>query len=209
LAQDKVATYEVLSAADISAVPHVLARSLPGEPIHKAELKHGLAEGDIVIKPLSGTGGRGVERYAELDAALEFIQTSPEPAWAISPYLEIVSETRFIMFGGKALLAYEKQQPEIKNGLKFYNLSHGAVAVDIPDPEIQASMCGLAERTCRELGLKMAAVDIVSLEDGSQMVLEVNDGFSMEYYARQGAEYKKRAIELYDTIVASMFGSPS
>lgn len=205
LAQDKVATYEVLREGDIPAVPHLLVRSLLGEPLPVRHLRQAFPTEDVVIKPLDGTGGRGVQRFTELDVALAAVQTSPEPAWAVSPYLDIISETRLIVLDGSVLLAYEKQQPELKDGVKFYNLSHGAVAVDVSEGDVPEPMRDSALRTCRALGLKMAAVDIVTTANGEQLVLEVNDGFSMEYYARQGDGYKNRAIELYDTIVAYMF----
>ncbi len=204
IAQDKVATYLVLAEHNIPAVPHILARSLPGESINRAGLKAQFTS-DIVIKPLSGTGGRDVTRYADITEALTVIEASNEPAWAVSPYLNIEQETRCIVLDGDTILAYEKQQPEIINGLKFFNLSHGAIAVDVATEALATEVQQLARDTCKQLGLRLAAVDIVTLTDGTRLVLEVNDGFSMEYYARQSEQNKNRAISLYDTIVAAMF----
>ena len=55
------------------------------------------------------------------------------------------------------------------------------------------------------LGLRLAAVDVVVLADGSMRVLEVNAGFMMENFIRQTDEYKNRAVRIYDAIVAKMF----
>lgn len=205
LAQDKVATYEVLRAAGLSAVPHMLVRSVAGEPIAASRFEHRFDGKDVVVKPLIGTGGRGVQRYATTQAALAYIGESSEPSWAMSPYLDIISETRLVVLEGTLLLAYEKQQPELRGGLKLYNLSHGAVAVDIAEADVQLSLRSLAVRTCSALGLRLAAVDIITTAQNEQLVLEVNDGFSMEYYARQSAGCKKRSIQLYDTIITRMF----
>ncbi len=205
IAQDKVATYEILQAAGVPAVRHLLVRSVANEPVQTEKLSTQFANLAVVIKPLNGTGGRGVDYYTDVHEALEFIQTSSEPAWAISPYLNIVAETRLIVIDSHVVLAYEKLQPQTEHGITFYNLSHGAQAVDIADGEIPEHSRDLALQACQELGLHMAAVDIVQTNAGEQMVLEVNDGFSMEYYARQSAEHKKRAIKLYDIIVENLF----
>lgn len=203
LAQDKVGTYEVLAASKIPAVRHSLVRAVTNQPVDVPKLQMLFPDGDVVIKPLSGTGGRGVQRYADIQQAVEYIRNSSEPAWAVSPYLDIVSETRLIVLDGAVLLAYEKQQPEIINGLKFYNLSRGAKAATIDQPA--EGLEKLAVETCQALGLRLAAVDIVQTARGEHMVLEVNDGFSMEYYVLQSQKNKNRVNALYDAVIAVMF----
>jgi glutathione synthase/RimK-type ligase-like ATP-grasp enzyme len=205
LAQDKVGTYEVLRAAGIPAVPHVLVRPVPSEPTAIAALQHKFTDTQVVVKPLNGTGGRGVRRYKHLEDALQFIDTAIEPAWAVCPYLDIRLETRLVVLNGEVVLVYEKHQPHLEHGVKFYNLSHGAHAVTIPNPDVSQELCRLAVTACEQMNLKLAAVDIVTLANGEQLVLEVNDGFSVEYYARQSAEDRERALKLYETIVAGLF----
>lgn len=57
IAQDKVATYLVLQAAGVSALRHVLVRSLLETPIDHAAVLAALPGGAVVLKPLTGTGG--------------------------------------------------------------------------------------------------------------------------------------------------------
>ncbi len=204
LAQDKVAMHVVLKQAGIASVEHALARSVPHQPIERSKLQ-AFSGAPLVIKPLDGSGGRGVSLAPTLDDAIRHITDAPEPAWAISPHYDLEQEFRLIMLRGQTLLAYEKTQPVEQHGLKFFNLSKGAIAADIADPDLTEKLEQIACTVCREASLQLAAVDIVRTATGELLVLEVNDGFMMENYARQSNEYKNRATQLYDTIVAKMF----
>lgn len=205
LAQDKVAMFAAMNAAGIRAIPHYLVRSLPRELIHDRELHQLLNGFPVVAKPLEGTSGRDVIRFDSTDNALAMIRRSGEPAWALAPYHDLQAEYRLIMLDGKLLLAYEKTQPTFRGELKLFNLSFGAIAADIADDALRSSLLAIAERVMQASALRLAAVDIVRPPDGSLMVLEVNDGISMEHYARQSVENKERAVATYEKIIAAMF----
>jgi glutathione synthase/RimK-type ligase-like ATP-grasp enzyme len=204
VAQDKVATYLALTRAGVAAVPHALVRSVPHEPDIATHLL-GKFNGPLVIKPLDGTGGRGVHKVSDAGAAVAVVQGSEEVAWAASPWYDVAAEYRVIVLDGQVLLAYEKTGAVELHGLRFYNLGLGAVAQDIASAQRLAEVSSIALETCRQLGLRLAAVDIVQAIDNGLLVLEVNDGIMMENYARQSAEYKARAARIYDAIVAAMF----
>jgi glutathione synthase/RimK-type ligase-like ATP-grasp enzyme len=204
LAQDKVATYTALQAAGVAAIPHYLVRSLPHELIHIKGLHEVLKDQRVVAKPLEGTGGRDVELFDSADAALAMIRGSGEPAWALSPHYDIQAEYRLIMLDEACLLTYEKTQPTMRSELRIFNLGFGAVAADLEDEELRGELLAIAKRVMRATGLRLAAVDIAKLPDGSLYVLEVNDGISMEHYARQSDAYKTRAIQTYEAILAAM-----
>jgi glutathione synthase/RimK-type ligase-like ATP-grasp enzyme len=205
VAQDKVATYIVLSAADVEVIPHYLVRSLPHDLIHLQELHHDLGGAPVVTKPLEGTGGREVALFQTVDDALSMIRASGKPAWAVSPYYELQAEYRLIMLDGSVMLAYEKTQPNYRGQLKLFNLNYGAVAGDLRDDALLAQLSEIALCVMKVTALRLAAVDIVRMPDGSLKVLEVNDGISMEHYARQSPEYETRAMEVYKAIVMAMF----
>jgi hypothetical protein len=205
LAQDKVAAYAALHAAGLAAIPHYLVRSLPHELIHVREL-HDLLDGlSVVAKPLEGTGGRDVVRLGSIADALDMIRESGEPAWAVAPHYNLQAEYRLIMLDGALLLAYEKTLPALRGDLKLFYLSYGAVAVDIADGELLAGLRSIAGRVMKATALRLAAVDIVRLPDGALQVLEVNDGISVEHYARQSPENRERGIRVYEAIVAALF----
>lgn len=205
LAQDKVATYMALAAAGIPAVEHYLIRTVPHDPQELRYEHHGLEGRPVVIKPLNGTGGRLVERYETIAEALDMVHRSGEPAWAVSPHYELQAEYRLIMLDGRPLLALEKTQPTLRGKLKLFNLGFGAVAADVADQVQLEQLQAMAAEVVRAMSLRLASVDIVRLENGSLRVLEVNDGITVEHYAHQSDEYKKRAVAVYDAIVQAMF----
>ena len=205
VAQDKVATYAVLEAVGIEAIPHYLVRSLPLELIHVENLHQMLDGMPVVAKPLEGTSGRDVVRFETVDEALAMIKSSGEPAWAVSPHIDLQAEYRLIMLEDTVMLTYEKSQPTFRGDLKLFNLGYGAVAIDIADADLLTQLSSIARKVMKATALRVAAVDIVRKLDGSLQVLEVNDGISMEHYARQSQAYETRATTVYDAIVAAMF----
>jgi len=202
LAQDKVATHLALKAAGIPSVQHLLARTYGMQMASLTEMVDFLPQGNsVVIKPLNGTGGRGIQRCEDVEQALAVIRDELEPAWTLSPYIDLIKETRLIVLDGAVLLAYEKRNPVIHDRMKFFNLCQGAKAVDIePSPVLHR----MARQTCDALSLRIAAVDIVHTVSGDDLVLEVNDGIMTENYARQSPANAQRAKKVYEAIIARM-----
>jgi glutathione synthase/RimK-type ligase-like ATP-grasp enzyme len=205
VAQDKVAAYSALHAAGIAAVPHYLVRSLPHELIRVRQLRQALKGTSVVAKPLQGTAGRDVAKYQNVDEALNMIRSSDEPAWALSPYQTLRAEYRLIMLDGALLLAYEKTKPVIRGDVLLYNLSHGAIAAELKPVELRDELLAIALNVMDAMSLRLAAVDIVRLNHGELAVLEVNDGISMEHYARQSEGNHTRAKHVYETIFDALF----
>lgn len=202
LARDKVATYQSLAADTIPAIEHYLARSRASVRVQMGNIAHLPEENPVVIKPLQGASGHGIHLFSTLGAAVAYLADQIHTDWAISPWYDIVSETRFIMCDGQLLLAYEKQNPITRDGLRYFNLGMGAQATDIiPTPD----MLDLAERAMKSAGLRLGAIDIATLADGRITIVEVNEGIMMEHYARQSDEYKNRALEVYGAIIDKMF----
>ncbi len=205
VAQDKVATYMVLNAAGVQAVPHYLVRSLPHEVIHTDALLHELAGVPVVAKPLEGTAGRDVALFGSVAEALATVRESGEPAWALSPHCPLEAEYRLIVLDGDVLLAYEKTRPHVRGGeLRLFNLSLGAVPVAIDGAGLLKELTGIAQSVMRAVALRLASVDIVRMPDGALKVLEVNDGIVMEHYARVSAENHARTAQIYEKITAAM-----
>lgn len=122
LANDKSAAFDVLSAHAVPAVEHRVF-------LHPRFLDFVDAGGnwrrllttfdgfgaDAVLKDNEGTGGYDVIRVRseiELEqAALRLFQVARSAA--LSPFIEIDAEQRFIMLGDSCLLAYGKERPEV------------------------------------------------------------------------------------------------
>lgn len=199
IAQDKVAAYQVLMAGSVAAVEHILIRT---KATH-AQWPQRELTGGFVLKPLMGTSGHGVHAFDAINEAKLVVQNSSIEAWALSPRINIVRETRYVMLDGNVLLAYDKQ-PAQQEGLVMFNLSKGARPQVIRPDEAQLT---IARNAMRVLGLRVAAVDIVETAAGETMVLEVNDGFMMEHFARTSPEYEKVAYDVYRKIIATMMES--
>lgn len=199
ISQDKVATYTVLAAHGIPAVQHELVRT-------KVSTANRQAFSDwqtIILKPLVGTSGHGISKFATIDEAVQYVEYSTIQAWAAAPYIDIESETRIVLLDGECLLSYKKEPVNV-NGLKMFNLGLGAQAVDIvPDDELLQ----LARDAQSTLGLRLCAVDIVTVTDGTRWVLEVNDAIMVENYARQSDDNRQRAAVIYSQIVDRLFTS--
>lgn len=194
IAQDKVASYQLLTAHDVPAVAHYLLRTKAGaQPLS--------LPGEVVLKPLVGTSGHLVRAFASIGQVREYIDTSTVEAWAVSPRLAIAREMRLIVLDSEVILSYEKLHPQHNSNLAMFNLGKGAQPQDI---EPNAATVQLAQHAARALGLRVCAVDIIELEDGSRLVLEINDGIMMEYYSRYSAENAAKMRATYDAIVKRM-----
>ena len=194
LAQDKVGAYEVLRRAGVPAAEHRLLRTKVGEVTVEPP------RGEVVLKPLVGTSGHLVQAFESIDAAKKYINSSAVEAWAVSPRLDIVNETRLVLLDNEVLLAYEKH-PLQSAQFTMFNLGKGAVPHDIEPEQYYVE---LARRASETLGLRLCAVDIVKTAANEVLILEVNDGIMMEHYARYSAENYSKAAEVYDVIVGRM-----
>jgi len=196
IAQDKVATYQILSKAGIRSVPHVLVRT----KISHTDRSVMERWNKVVVKPLVGTGGHGVRLFDDIAQAAGHIEDSKIMAWAAAPFIDIQREIRIIMLDGKALVVYEKI-PVMIDGLKMFNLGLGAQPKSIEADEATLQLARLAQE---EIGLRLCAVDIIETEASEHEVLEVNEGIMTEHYMRYSSENKERAGHAYEQIVDAM-----
>jgi glutathione synthase/RimK-type ligase-like ATP-grasp enzyme len=119
VASDKSATHDVLAAAGVPSVPHRVflhPRFLDFVPVagNWGDLIAAFVAfgGDAVIKDNEGTGGMEVFRVRsvrELEQRTHQLFQIAR-AVALSPYLKIASERRFVMLGQECLFAYGKER---------------------------------------------------------------------------------------------------
>ncbi|MGI9407025.1 MAG: ATP-grasp domain-containing protein [Hyphomicrobiaceae bacterium] len=122
LCNDKAATYEVLSAHGVNAFPHYLFLhprwldyvAVDGNWARMLETFKTLG-GDVVVKDNEGTGGKEVLRATTVKELEQVATTIFETArsLAISPYLDIQVELRFVLLDGAPLLVYAKDRPVV------------------------------------------------------------------------------------------------
>jgi len=202
LARDKVATSQALDSAEVPTVMHYLARSRASKNVLAANLTAIPDNQPVVIKPLQGASGHGVRRFDTKADAVEYLQHQPHTDWAMSPWHDVISETRITLLDDDVICAYQKLEPTTHDGLVFYNLGMGARAEVITPPSTLETLARQARTTS---GLRLCAVDVIQLRSGEQLILEVNEGIMMEHFARQSDEYRAKAEKVYLKIVKQMF----
>ena len=117
---DKAALSDILKSNNIPCVEHLYFEGpkspMTGSqglffPLFELLEKHG----KLVIKTNSGSGGNGVykcETIKELEIAV-FDVLKNHRAMTVAPYVDIENEYRIIVEGGKPMVMYAKQRPNI------------------------------------------------------------------------------------------------
>jgi glutathione synthase/RimK-type ligase-like ATP-grasp enzyme len=207
LANDKSATAEVLSLADVPCIPHhlflnpKLGENVVGAGWREAMLVllHDNPQG-VVVKPNEGTSGRSVFRLrteAELDHAVGDI-FSMSTGLVISPYVEITQEVRVILLDDVALVVYSKQRGSDWR----HNLDAGARPALMQDGDVRTACVKLAIDAASAIGIAFASIDLVRV-DSDWRVLEINSGVMMEALAKLHPELVQAT---YDAALDRVFG---
>lgn len=119
---DKAASSEVLAARGVPCVPHrvflhpKMGAYVPHEGNWAKMLEFAAVhQYRLVVKENMGTGGQGVLRVSnarELELAVEHLFQRTH-AIALSPFVEIGAEHRFVVLRGRVELAYSKVRPRV------------------------------------------------------------------------------------------------
>ncbi len=207
LANDKSATSEALSLANVPCIPHhlflnpKLGQNIVGADWRAAMLGllHDNPQG-VVVKPNEGTSGRSVFRVTtelELDHAVgeAFSMSS---GLVISPYVVITEEVRVILLDDVPRVVYNKQRGSDWR----HNLDAGAKPVLLEDGEIRSACVKLATDAAHAIGIAFASIDVVCV-DSDWRVLEINSGVMMEALAKLHPELVQAT---YDAALDRVFG---
>ena len=125
--------------------------------------------GDIVVKPLFGSAGRGMVRISNIDTAYQVIR-----ALELGRYVYCLQEfvphgcedIRVFVVGGKVAAAMVRQGQTWKT-----NVAQGAKASPLDPDDTLQEMSILATQS---LGAVYAGVDILAIDGGGYTLIEVN-----------------------------------
>ena len=125
--------------------------------------------GDVLVKPLLGSGGRGIVRISDEDLAYRTFRAL-EMHRAVFYIQEFVphgrTDLRFFVAGGRVIAAARRTGDGWKT-----NVAAGAeMRAHRPSPEQE----DLAVRAAGAVGAEYAGVDVIETEDGRPLVVEVN-----------------------------------
>jgi RimK family alpha-L-glutamate ligase len=125
--------------------------------------------GDVVIKPLFGSEGKGMVRACDVETAYRVLR-----AWELNRYIYYIQEylphfqedIRAFVIGEEVVAAMRRRGKGWKT-----NYSQGAEAEAV---ELSSEMKELALKAARLVNLDYAGVDIIPAENGKTYVVEIN-----------------------------------
>ncbi|MBW4717082.1 ATP-grasp domain-containing protein [Saccharothrix obliqua] len=197
IATDKVATFELLTAGGVRAVPHRLLRFAGlADPLGFTRTAVGLP---AVLKPHRESSGVDVLRARDDVEAREHLHhlSVRYRAIAVSPFLDVAEEYRVVVLDDVVLLVYRKA---IAPGEWRHNLRFGARPDLAVDPATTAELSTVARNAMRVLDLRFASVDVVAVAGGLS-VLEVNSGVTLEHFSQAGDRHHDIATAVYRAAV--------
>ncbi|MDE0961076.1 MAG: RimK family alpha-L-glutamate ligase [Planctomycetota bacterium] len=165
-AQHKMTTLQKLSAAGLPIPQSELVRDL--DQLEAAIERVGGVP--VVIKPMSGSQGRGVILAEKISTAVSMMESVlfQSREFIVQRYIECGGQdTRILVIDGQVVAAMQRTAPE---GDFRSNLHRGGRAIGI---EPSDDMKSLALEASHHMGLRCAGVDLIE-QDGQYRVLEVN-----------------------------------
>ncbi len=125
--------------------------------------------GDVVLKPLFGSEGKGIVRITEGETAYRVLRS-----WELNRYIYCVQEyiphsqedIRAFVVGGEVIASMRRHGTRWKT-----NYSQGA---EIAPVKLSTEMENLALKATRLIHLDYAGVDLMTAEDGRTLVVEIN-----------------------------------
>jgi RimK family alpha-L-glutamate ligase len=124
---------------------------------------------DVVLKPLFGSEGRGMLRLSDADLAYRAFRTVEQigGVFYLQEYIPHAGhDIRAFVVGGRVVAAMRRQGPGWKT-----NISQGAEPTPI---ELSAELAKMSEEAAHAVEADYAGVDLLSGDDGRDVVLEVN-----------------------------------
>lgn len=193
-AVDKFLTSAKLQAAAGLATPRtVVCQSADDAMVAFAELG-----GDVVVKPLFGSEGRGITRLQDDALALRAFRML-EQLGAVLYLQEFIDhpghDLRLLVIGSKVLGMKRSSADDWRT-----NCSRGATAEPL---EVTAELAELAHRAADAVGASVAGVDLLPDRDGKLWAIEVNAVPGWKALAKAtGVDVARRVLDHVGELVA-------
>lgn len=161
---DKYYTSALLAAAGLPTPPTIVT-----EQFEEAMAAFEALGGDVVVKPLFGSEGRGMVRVSDPDTAYRVLRALEMGRYVF--YLQAfvphgLEDLRLFCLGGRVLAAMRRRGSNWKT-----NVAQGAAAEAI---QVEGEPASLALRAAAVLAADYAGVDILPLASGGYTVIEIN-----------------------------------
>ena len=160
-----------LALAKIEAAGLKVPRTWVGESARQALKAFGDLGGDVIVKPLFGSEGRGLARVENFEVARRVVHALERVGSVLYLQEHIPNEGvdwRVFVLGNRVLGAIHRTAPV--NEWRTNVAVGGTAEAFRPDPETER----LAISAAGAVGARMAGVDLLPVGDGPPYVLEVN-----------------------------------
>ncbi len=159
--------YYTLALMEDQGLP--VPRSIVAERFEDAMDAFDELGGDVVVKPLFGSEGRGMLRVTDKDTAYRVFRALELSRYVF--YLQMYmphgcEDIRVFVVGDSAVAAMTRRGESWKS-----NISNGAAAEPFA---LDATLADMSVRAVRAVGAEYAGVDILPLEGGGYSLIEVN-----------------------------------
>jgi ribosomal protein S6--L-glutamate ligase len=166
----EVAVDKYLATARLQAAGLPVPATVSCEAADAAMAAYEALGGDVVVKPIFGSEGRGIFRVSDPDLALRAFRAL-ERIDAVVYLQEFVphegADLRAMVVGERMIAAMRRRSTSDWRT----NVARGSAAEPI---ELTDQECSLALKAARAVGAPLAGVDLLPARDGTTYVLEVN-----------------------------------
>jgi ribosomal protein S6--L-glutamate ligase len=165
----EAAVDKFLATARIAAAGLRIPRTFACQTVDEAMAAFEQLGGDVVVKPIFGSEGRGIARLQDQALAARAFRMIPALGGVL--YLqEFIPhdgyDLRVLVIGERMFAIRRRNDADWRT-----NVSRGAVAEPV---ELTAEMARVARQAADAVGAPLAGVDLLPSRDGSLYVIEVN-----------------------------------
>lgn len=165
----EAAVDKYLTSARLQAAGLTIPRTIVCQTADEAKAAFVMLDGDVVVKPIFGSEGRGIARLQD-DAMAERAFRLLEGLGATIYLQEFIRHEGFdirLLVIGKRVLGMRRRNPHDWRT----NCSRGAAAEPL---EVTPQLADMAHRAAAAVGASIAGVDLLPMPDGRLAAIEVN-----------------------------------
>jgi len=165
----EAAVDKYLTSARLQAAGLTIPRTIVCQTADEAKAAFVMLDGDVVVKPIFGSEGRGIARLQD-DAMAERAFRLLESLGATIYLQEFIRHEGFdirLLVIGKRVLGMRRRNPHDWRT----NCSRGAAAEPL---EVTPQLSDMAHRAAAAVGASIAGVDLLPMPDGRLAAIEVN-----------------------------------
>jgi len=165
----EAAVDKYLTSARLQAAGLTIPRTIVCQTADEAKAAFVMLDGDVVVKPIFGSEGRGIARLQD-DAMAERAFRLLESLGATIYLQEFIRHEGFdirLLVIGRRVLGMRRRNPHDWRT----NCSRGAAAEPL---EVTPQLADMAHRAAAAVGASIAGVDLLPMPDGRLAAIEVN-----------------------------------